>query len=138
VSFWVPYLTRRVAQSAWEGSASVCSSSAVAYVVCKPLGRVSLDAHVDEQRRKQADARVPFLLVSFLWARKEKTLAEGRKKIVKSSEELPITARSATVYLFLICLFAGQAGCHTRKTYLTNRVVPFRVPYLTRRVAQAK
>jgi hypothetical protein len=32
-------------------------------------------AYFDEQRRKQADARVPFLLVPFLWARKEKTLA---------------------------------------------------------------
>jgi hypothetical protein len=31
---------------------------------------------------------VPFLLVSFLWARKEKTLAEGRNKMPKQSTEL--------------------------------------------------
>jgi hypothetical protein len=30
---------------------------------------------------------VPFLLVSFLWARKEKTLAEGRKKMPNQSTE---------------------------------------------------
>jgi hypothetical protein len=48
-----------------------------------------LDAHADEQRREKADARVPFLLVSFLWARKEKTLAYRRKRTVKSSKELP-------------------------------------------------
>jgi hypothetical protein len=87
VSFRVPYLTRRVAQSTWEFSASGCSSSAVACGLCKPLGRVSLDAHVDEQRREKAEARVPFLLVSFLWARKEKTLAEGRNKMPKQSAE---------------------------------------------------
>jgi hypothetical protein len=89
VSFRVPYLTRRVAQSAWEGSASVCLSSAVACAVCKPLGRVSLDAHADEQRREKAEARVPFLLVPFLWARKEKALAEGRKKRLKQNTTPP-------------------------------------------------
>jgi hypothetical protein len=88
VSFRVPYLTRRVAQSTWEFSASGCSSSAVACVLCKPLGRVSLDAHVDEQRREKAEARVPFLLVSFLWARKEKTLAYRRKKMLNQRAEL--------------------------------------------------
>jgi hypothetical protein len=72
VSFRVPYLTRRVAQSAREGSASGCSSSAVACVLCKPLGRVSLDAHVDEQRRKQAEARVPFLLVTYSLGKQRK------------------------------------------------------------------
>jgi hypothetical protein len=91
VSFRVPYLTRRVAQSAWEFSASGCSSSAAACGLCKPLGRVSLDAHVDEQRRKQAEARVPFLLVSFLWARKEKTLAYRRKTTSNPSIEIPMT-----------------------------------------------
>jgi len=62
-----PYLTRRVAQTAWEYSAGGCSSSAAACVVCKPLGRVSLAAHVDEQRREQAEARVSCSLPSFLW-----------------------------------------------------------------------
>jgi hypothetical protein len=51
-------------------------------------------AYFDEQRRKQAEARVPFLLVPFLWARKEKTLAEGRNKMLKQStkpsKEIPI------------------------------------------------
>jgi hypothetical protein len=102
VSFRVPYLTRRVAQSAWESSASVCSSSAVACGVCKPLGRVSLDAHVDEQRREKAEARVPFLLVPFLWARKEKTLAEGRNKTAKQSaqpsKEIPIKTSASATY----------------------------------------
>jgi hypothetical protein len=46
-----------------------------------------LDAHADEQRREKAEARVPFLLVSFLWARKEKTLAEGRKKMLNQNTE---------------------------------------------------
>jgi hypothetical protein len=72
VSFRVPYLTRRVAQSTWEFSASGCSSSAVACGVCKPLGRVSLDAHVDEQRREKAEARVPFLLVTFSLCKQRK------------------------------------------------------------------
>jgi hypothetical protein len=52
-------------------------------------------AYFDEQRRKQAEARVPFLLVSFLWARKEKTLAYRRNKMLKQStqpsKETPIT-----------------------------------------------
>jgi hypothetical protein len=48
-----------------------------------------LDAHVDEQRREKAEARVPFLLVPFLWARKEKTLAYRRKRTFKSFKELP-------------------------------------------------
>jgi hypothetical protein len=47
-------------------------------------------AYFDEQRREQAEARVPFLLVPFLWARKEKTLAEGRKATSQSSKEIPI------------------------------------------------
>jgi hypothetical protein len=73
------------------------------------LVRASFEtAYFDEQRRKQADARVPFLLVSFLWARKEKTLAEGRKKRLKQRAEIfkekPITARLAAVHLLLICL----------------------------------
>jgi len=70
--FLGPYLTRRVAQSAWEYSASGCPSSAVACVLCKPLGRVSLDAHADEQRRNQAEARVHFFWLLILWASKEK------------------------------------------------------------------
>jgi len=71
-SFSGPYLPRRVAQSAWEYSASGCPSSAVACVLCKPLGRVSLDARDDEQRRKQAEARVHFFWLLILWASKEK------------------------------------------------------------------
>jgi hypothetical protein len=47
-----------------------------------------LDAHVDEQRREKAEARVPFLLVSFLWARKEKTLAYRRNKMLNQRAEL--------------------------------------------------
>ena len=75
-----PYLTRRVAQSAWELSASVCLSSAVACDFCKPLGRVSLDAHVDEQRREQAEARVPFLLVTCSLGTQRKVTRLGAKK----------------------------------------------------------
>jgi len=65
--FMGPYLPRRVAQAAWGYSASGCLSSAVACVVCKPLGRVSLAAHADEQRREQAEVRVSCSLPSFLW-----------------------------------------------------------------------
>jgi hypothetical protein len=35
-------------------------------------GRVSLDAHVDEQRRIQAEARVPFLLVTYSLGKQRK------------------------------------------------------------------
>ena len=67
-----PYLTRRVAQSAWEVSASVCSSSATSHGVCGLSGRVSLAAHVDEQHREQAEARVPFLLVTYSLGKQRK------------------------------------------------------------------
>jgi hypothetical protein len=75
-----PYLTRRVAQSAWELSVSVCLSSAVACVLCKPLGRVSLAAHVDEQRREPAEARVPFLLVTYSLGKQRKVTRLQAKK----------------------------------------------------------
>jgi hypothetical protein len=67
VFFTGPYLTRRVAQLAWESSASVCLSSAASHVLCGLSGRVSLAAHVDEQRRRKAEARVSCSLPSFLW-----------------------------------------------------------------------
>jgi hypothetical protein len=70
--FMGPYLTRRVAQAAWESSASVCSSSATSHEVCGLSGRVLLDAHADEQRRIQAEARVHFFWLRFLCASKEK------------------------------------------------------------------
>jgi hypothetical protein len=82
VLFTGPYLTRRVAQSVWEFSASVCSSSATSHVVCGLSGRVSLAAHVDEQRRKQAEARVSCSLPSFLWTSIRKKVAKGRKGIL--------------------------------------------------------
>jgi len=67
-----PYLPRRVAQSAWEFSAIGCSSSATSHEVCGLLGRVSMDAHDDEQRRIKAEARVHFFWLLILWANKEK------------------------------------------------------------------
>jgi hypothetical protein len=72
VVFTGPYLTRRVAQSAWEFSASVCLSSATSHGMCGLSGRVSLAAHVDEQHREKAEARVHFFWLRFLWASKEK------------------------------------------------------------------
>jgi hypothetical protein len=71
-------------------------------------------AYFDEQRRKQADARVPFLLVSFLWARKEKTLAEGRNKSLKQStqpsKKLPIPVSLTALYLLVICFMRWSSG----------------------------
>ena len=63
--FMGPYLPRRVAQSAWEVSAIACLSSATSHEVCGLLGRVSMDAHADEQRRSQAEARVSCSLPSY-------------------------------------------------------------------------
>jgi len=75
-----PYLPRRVAQSAWEHSASGCPSSAVACGVCKPLGRVSLEAHADEQRRIKAEARVHFLLVTLSLCKQRKVTRQRAKE----------------------------------------------------------
>ena len=75
--FMGPYLPRRVAQSAWEVSAIACLSSATSHEVCGLLGRVSMDAHADEQRRSQAEARVSCSLPSFLWTSIRKN---GRRK----------------------------------------------------------
>ncbi len=93
-----PYLTRRVAQAAWELSASVCSSSAVACVVCKPLGRVSLDAHVDEQRRIKAEARVPFLLVTYSLGKQRKVTRQGAKRNGKRMKNANLTSSSVPPY----------------------------------------
>jgi len=59
-----PHLTRRVAQAKWGLSAIGCLSSATSHEVCGLSGRVSMDAHFDEQRRNQAEAGVHFLLVT--------------------------------------------------------------------------
>jgi hypothetical protein len=39
-----------------------------------------LDAHVDEQRREQAEARVPFLLVTFSLGKQRKVTRQGAKE----------------------------------------------------------
>ncbi len=97
--FMGPYLPRRIAQSAWEMSGSGCPSSTVAFVVCKPLGRVSLDAHDDEQRRKQAEARVSCSLPSFLWTsiRKNGRLKAKRYVVHIAIEESEIAIASASM-----------------------------------------
>ncbi|AKR44441.1 hypothetical protein ACJ67_14240 [Methylophilus sp. TWE2] len=87
LDFSGPYLPRRVAQSAWEVSASGCSSSAVACVVCKLLGRVSLDALADEQRRKQAEARVHFLLVTLSLGKQRKVTRRGAKENITDNKK---------------------------------------------------
>ena len=88
-----PYLPRRVAQSAWEYSASGCPSSAVACVLCKPLGRVSLDAHADEQRREQAEARVHFFWYLFFGQTKKSNSPTGEKRWF--SEQRSTSTRSS-------------------------------------------
>ncbi|HSI44710.1 MAG TPA: hypothetical protein VK950_00930, partial [Methylophilus sp.] len=89
-AFYGPYLTRRVAQATWVPSASICVSSAVACVLCKPLGRVMLDAYVDEQRRKQAEARVPFLLVTYSLGKQRKVTRCESEKQRRMTEEISI------------------------------------------------
>jgi hypothetical protein len=82
-----PYLPRRVAQSAWESLASGCLSSAVACVLCKPLGRVSLAAHDDEQRREQAEARVHFLLVTYSLGKQRKVTRLQAKEYITNNHK---------------------------------------------------
>ncbi len=65
----------------WEVSAINCLSSAVACVLCKPLGRVLMAAHFIEQR-KGAEGRddwVPSSLVTFCGASNRKSLADKAK-----------------------------------------------------------
>jgi hypothetical protein len=81
-------------------------------------------AYFDEQRRKQAEARVPFLLVPFLWARKEKALAYTRNKVpnqrTELSKELPIknsSNQARTISLFNASAFVKASS----KQYSTTR-----------------
>jgi len=96
--FMGPYLTRRVAQSAWELSAIACLSSATSHVLCGLSGRVSMDAHGDEQRREQAEARVSCSLPSFLWTSIRKNGRREAKRnatyIVLESNEIAIVSAS--------------------------------------------
>jgi hypothetical protein len=69
-----------------------------------------LDAHVDEQRRKQADARVPFLLVTCSLGKQRKVTRLGAKssgeKQCLNIKEIPFKASNEKAHYsvrFFIC-----------------------------------
>jgi hypothetical protein len=56
-----------------------------------------LDAHVDEQRREKAEARVPFLLVTYSLGKQRKVTRRGAKENAECTKKylLKITRNAA-------------------------------------------